>query len=61
VLAFTGRIQPVYSETEIRQYVIVDDVVEKDGVGVECISRKDDAIIECRVLANGVLPAFKPV
>jgi hypothetical protein len=61
VLAIAGGVQAIDRQAEIRQYVVVDDIVEEDGVGVECVPVEDDAIVECVVLANGELPAFKPV
>ena len=48
--------QAVYRETQVRQYVIVDDVVEEDRIRVEGILRQDDAIIKCVVLTDGFVP-----
>ncbi len=45
-------------EAEVRQDLVVDDVVEKNGIRVEGFLRQDDAIIECPVLADGDLPGF---
>jgi hypothetical protein len=60
VLALAGRVQAIDGQAEIRQYVVIDDIFEEDGVGVESIPVEDDAIVECLVLTNGELPAFKP-
>lgn len=43
-------------ETQVGQDLVVDDIVEKDGIRVEGFLRQDDAIVECAVLADGDLP-----
>jgi len=50
--------QAIDRETQVRQDLVVDDIVEKYGIRVEGFLRQDDAIIECPVLADGDLPRF---
>jgi hypothetical protein len=38
--------EAVDSETQVRQDLVIDDVVKKDGVRIEGFLRQDDAIIE---------------
>jgi hypothetical protein len=40
------RGKPVDLEAEVRQNVVIDDIVEKYGIRIECVPRQDDAIIE---------------
>ena len=55
--AFPGRRQAIDFESQVRQYVIIDDVIEEYGIGVKCVSRQDDAIVECfAVTADGSAP-----
>jgi hypothetical protein len=44
---FDGQAQP-------RKYVVVDDVVQKDGIGIECVPFQYDAIVECLLLADEI-------
>jgi hypothetical protein len=50
--------QPVDLETKVREYVVIDDVVEEYGVGIECVPGQDDAIVEIFAIAadNLTLP-----
>ena len=48
--------QAVDGEAQVRQDLVVDDVVEKYGVRVEGFLRQDDAIFEWPVLADGDVP-----
>lgn len=41
---FAVCIQAVNRQTKKRQYVVVDDVIEKNGIRIEGIFRKDDAL-----------------
>lgn len=43
-------------EAQVGQDLVVDDIVEKDGIGVEGFLRQDDTIIESAVLADDDLP-----
>jgi hypothetical protein len=45
-------------EAQVGQHVVIDDIVEKDGIRVEGVLRQDDAILECAVLADGVVPGI---
>lgn len=38
--------EPVDLKAQVRQDIIIDDVVEKYGIRIECVPRQDDAIIE---------------
>ena len=48
--------QTVDGETQVRQHVIVDDVVEEHGIRIEGVLRQDDAIVECSVLSDDRSP-----
>ena len=50
-----GR-QTVDSQTQVRQYIVIDDVVQKDGVGIERFLGQDDAVVKSRILADGDTP-----
>jgi len=57
--ALFGLSKTVNSETQVWQYLVINDVVEKYGVGVESILRQDDAIIRVKfgfVVANRSVP-----
>jgi hypothetical protein len=55
--AFPGCRQAIYRETQIGQYILVDDVIEKHGIRVESFFRQDHAVIKgFGVLANGSIP-----
>ncbi len=54
--AFFGLSKTVDSETQVWQYLVINDVVEKHGVGVEGFFRQDDAFIKGFVLANRFVP-----
>ena len=43
-------------ETQVRQDLVIDDIVKKDGVRVEGFLRQDDTIIEWPVFADGGVP-----
>jgi hypothetical protein len=60
-LAFTlvGAIgQPVDGQAQVRQNLVVDDIVQEYGIRVEGFLRQDDAVVECAVLANGYVPGL---
>ena len=45
--AFVGTVgKPVDREAQIGQYLVIDDVVQENGIRVEGFLRQDDAIIE---------------
>ena len=43
-------------QAQVRQNLVIDDIVEKDGIRVEGILREDDAICERPVLADDGVP-----
>ena len=43
-------------QAEVRQDLVIDDIVQKDGIRVESFLRQDDAIFEWPVLADGGVP-----
>ena len=43
-------------QAEIRQDLVIDDIVKKDGIRVEGFLREDDAVFEWPVLADGGVP-----
>ena len=45
-------------KAQVGQDLVIDDIVQKDGIRIEGFLRKDDAIIECPVLADGDVPGF---
>ncbi len=58
--SIAGLGQAVHGETQVRQYLIVNDIVEKNGVRVEGIFRQDDAVVRIEngfVVANGSDPS----
>jgi hypothetical protein len=58
-LAAVGTVgETVDREAQVGQHLVIDDIVEKDGIRVEGVLRQDDAIIECAVLADGVVPGI---
>jgi hypothetical protein len=48
--------QAVDSETQVRQDLVIDDIVKKYRIRVEGFLRQDDALIECPVLADDDVP-----
>lgn len=52
----TGIIQAVNGKTQIRQYIVIDNVVQEDGIGIKCILGQDDAIVKWLLFANGCAP-----
>lgn len=46
LLFLRGSRQAIDSQAQIRQYLIVDDVVEEYGIRVEGVLRQDNAIIK---------------
>jgi len=56
VLTFSRRRKAVDLEAQIRQHIVIDDVVKKYGIRIEGFLRQDDAIIEWPVLADGDIP-----
>ena len=48
----------VDGETQVRQNLVVDDIVKKDGIRVEGVLRQDDAIVELAVLADSDVPGI---
>jgi hypothetical protein len=55
-LAVFGLGQTINLKIQIRQHIVVDDVLEKYGVRIEGFLRQDDAIIKNLVPANGTIP-----
>ena len=56
-LAATSSGQAVDLETQVRQNVVIDDVIEKHGFGIESVLCQDYAVIECFVvLTDGSAP-----
>ena len=45
-------------KTQVRQNLVIDDIVKKDGIRVEGILRQDDAIVELAVLADSDVPGI---
>jgi len=54
--AFAGSNQTINGETQIRKHIVVDDVVQEDGIGIKRILGQDDAIVEWLLFANGSAP-----
>ena len=50
IFALARRCQAIDGKAQIRQYVVVDDVVEKYRVRVEGVLRQDDTVVKCLVL-----------
>ena len=48
--------QAVDGEAQVRQDIVLDDIVEENGIRVEDVLRQDDAIVVYRVLADELLP-----
>ena len=48
--------QSIDCKAQVRQHVVVDDVVEEYGIGVEGVLRQDDAVVECSVLSDDRSP-----
>ena len=51
-LAIRFFCQSVDGEAQLRQYLIVNDVVQEHRVRIECVLIEDDAFIECTVFAD---------
>ena len=45
--------QAVHGQIGIRQYIVIDDVVEKNGVRIESLFREDYAVVERLVATDG--------
>ena len=45
-------------KTQVRQNLVIDDIVKKDGIRVEGFLRQDDAIVELAVLADSDVPGI---
>lgn len=59
--SFTRGSQAVHFQAQVRQDIIVDDVIEKDSIRVEGLLRQDYAVIKrFVVVANGSAPTFQP-
>jgi hypothetical protein len=43
-------------QAEVRQDLVIDDIVKKNGIRVEGFLREDDAVFEWPVLADGGVP-----
>jgi hypothetical protein len=57
--ALVGAIgQAVNGEAQVRQNLVVDNIVQEYGIRVEGFLRQDDAVVECAVLANGYVPGL---
>ena len=54
--AFARSNQTINGETQIGKHIVVDDVVQEDGVGIKRILGQDDAIVEWLLFANGSAP-----
>ena len=53
---FVGAIgEAVDSKTQVGQDLVIDDILEKDGIRIEGVLRQDDAVIEFPVLADSDL------
>ena len=48
----------VDGETQVRQNLVVDDIVKKHGIRIEGVLRQDDAIVELAVLADSDVPGI---
>jgi hypothetical protein len=50
--------EPVDLEAQVRQNVVIDDIVEEYGIGIECVPGQDDAVVEIFAFAadNATLP-----
>lgn len=61
LLTFACRCKTIYFETQVRKDIVIDDVVEKNGIRIEGFLRQDYAIIKrFVVVANGSAPAYQP-
>ena len=56
-----GFCQAVYGKTQIRQHLIVDDVIEKHSIGVKGFLRQNNAVVtgKCFVVADGSYPLME--
>jgi hypothetical protein len=43
-------------QAQVRQDLVIDDIVKKDGIRIEGFLREDDAVFEWPVLADGGVP-----
>jgi len=48
-------------QAEVRQDLVIDDIVKKDGIRVEGFLREDDAVFEWPVLADGGVPVNEEI
>jgi hypothetical protein len=55
-----ARGQAVDRQVQIRQDLIVDDIVEKYGVGIESVPGQDDASVERIVVTNRAVSGIAP-
>ncbi|MCH7821442.1 MAG: hypothetical protein IIA07_05435 [Proteobacteria bacterium] len=53
MFALTGISQAIDGQAQIRQDIIIDNVVKKNSVRVEAFLRQDDTVIIGFVVANG--------
>jgi hypothetical protein len=59
-LAAVGAIgEPVDGQTQVREDLVIDDIVEEYGIRIEGVLRQDDAIVKCAVLADLCVPDFR--
>ena len=51
--------EPVDGQAQVREDLVVDDVVEEYGIRVEGVLRQDDTIVKCAVLADLYVPVVQ--
>lgn len=58
-LAIARCRQPVDRQTQIRQYVVIDDIVEEHTIRIEGVLLQNNAVIKGFVVANGSVLGVK--
>ena len=57
--ALVGSVrEAVYGQAQVRQHLVIDDVVEEYGIRVERVLRQDYTVIECAVFADSGVPGI---
>jgi hypothetical protein len=58
LLFFATGSEAIDSKAQVRQHLIIDNIVEKYGIRIEAVLRQDYAVIKGFFLANGYFPVF---
>ena len=52
LLALRRRCEAIDSKAQVRQDIVVNDIVQEYGIRIESLFRQDNAIVKCFVFTN---------